>query len=352
LAIAQGPSDTPAALPEVVCDAESATVSLTMLPGTVDRVAPGWRGRDGAVRLRWVSKGDTSSEGDRTCSKSGVKWGRVVLDLGDQSDETNQHGIDRHFRELPDSMRFVVYGGDGEFDEFAGYNSSDRLDGGAGADEIFAYGGRDRLIGGTGEDHLFAGGQRDVIEAADGERDQVVCGWGRDSAFVDRFDDYDADCETTSVVDIPPPDDGQPPSPLAPDVRRIAAKFGLAFLRFDGAAGCDLMTVEGRRAALRLVRSYLSRIGAAKLPKRCPSALKVASIFGSGEVGPDLTKADVKRARHRRLARIKRLRSGRGIFGINVSPDGATASVEEVVGVGALSAVPVESQWRISEWMP
>jgi RTX calcium-binding nonapeptide repeat (4 copies) len=183
----------------IECDADAATVRLATPPDTIDRVTPGWRRVDGAIRVRFVSKSDSDIvEGDRTCGGE-VTWSRVELSLGDFSDETTRFGINRSFRHLPGTIRFFVDAGDGEFDEIRGYNGSDRLDGGPGEDELRGYGGRDRIIGGPGADELFAGGQADVIEAADGRRDQVVCGYGKDLAYVDAIDKYGGDCEDVRV---------------------------------------------------------------------------------------------------------------------------------------------------------
>jgi hypothetical protein len=354
-ALASGPSGASGVTPQdgsslITCDPTSESVSLTLPPGSEDRVAPGWRQEDDAIRLRFVSKGSALVEGDRTCT--GARWSRVVIDLNDLSDETTRFGINRQFKPLSDDIRFFVTAGDGDFDEVRGYNGDDSLDGGSGVDELRGYGGRDRLIGGPGEDQLFAGGHADVIEAADGERDQVVCGWGEDTAIVDQFDDYDKDCEHASVMDTPPPDDGEPPSPLAPAVRHIAGKFGVAYLQMDGAGACATMTIDGRRSVVQFAREAFGQFGAGGLPKHCPQVLKFVSFFASGAFGPDLTEADINRAERLRHEHIQRLRSGRGIFGISVAPDGLSATVEEVVGVGSVSAQLVGDSWQISAWTP
>lgn len=81
----------------------------------------------------------------------------------------------------------IVNGGRGR-DKLKGQRGADRLRGGPGADRIYGNGGRDVLNGGAGRDVLLGGLDRDLIRAADGTRDVVICGPGRDRAIVDRRD--------------------------------------------------------------------------------------------------------------------------------------------------------------------
>jgi Ca2+-binding RTX toxin-like protein len=200
LAAASPGADVTRATSAVVCDRDAGVVSLELPAGTEDRVTPGWRRSDGAVRIRYVTKGDLVTAGDRICRTAAAEWERVEVSLNDLDDETTRFGINRQFGHLPDEIRFFVKAGDGDFDEIRGYNGSDRLDGGRGVDELRGYGGRDRIIGGSGEDQLFAGGQADVIDAADGERDFVRCGYGDDLALTDHFDDVKPDCERVRMA--------------------------------------------------------------------------------------------------------------------------------------------------------
>ncbi len=69
--------------------------------------------------------------------------------------------------------------GDGGSDRLLGGEGSDRLTGGAGADE---------LAGGRGVNRYDAGSGNDIVRAANGRRELVSCGPGRDRAWVDRRD--------------------------------------------------------------------------------------------------------------------------------------------------------------------
>ena len=69
--------------------------------------------------------------------------------------------------------------------------------GGADADRITTRGGRQELTGGPGSDVLLAGSGPDLVHAADGERDVVNCGRGRDRVEADAFDRLEG-CERRS----------------------------------------------------------------------------------------------------------------------------------------------------------
>jgi hypothetical protein len=105
-------------------------------------------------------------------------------------------------------------GGPGN-DRLSGGGAADVLDGGPGADVLRGQGGNDRLAGGPGPDTLlggpgndtiddvpsyspgaidsgqnkvYGGGGRDTIDVANGRRDFVDCGGGKDIVKADRFD--------------------------------------------------------------------------------------------------------------------------------------------------------------------
>jgi len=73
-------------------------------------------------------------------------------------------------------------------DSLSGGDSADRLSGGDGADRLFGGAGNDVLTGGPGRNRYFGEGGRDRIEAANGLREVVDCGPGRDLVRADRSD--------------------------------------------------------------------------------------------------------------------------------------------------------------------
>ena len=110
-----------------------------------------------------------------------------------------------------------LLGGGAGRDRLWGGGSTDSLTGGAGADVLLGQGGNDRLYGGAGRDTLLGGpgsdsivevprayaatdpldtgrnrvsggGGRDRIDVANGRRDLVDCGGGRDTVKSDRAD--------------------------------------------------------------------------------------------------------------------------------------------------------------------
>jgi hypothetical protein len=92
-------------------------------------------------------------------------------------------------------------------DTLPGYARADCLTGGPGHDVLFGDRGDDRLRGGSGNDILVGGPGRDVlrggagddvIRAADGQRDVVICGPGRDTVVADQRDVVH-ECESVTI---------------------------------------------------------------------------------------------------------------------------------------------------------
>ena len=79
-------------------------------------------------------------------------------------------------------------GGSGFDDALSGLGGNDTLNGGNGDDVIDGGAGNDVITGGAGADRLLGGPGSDTIYAADGERDVVDCGPGRDRVVADSFD--------------------------------------------------------------------------------------------------------------------------------------------------------------------
>jgi Tol biopolymer transport system component len=80
-----------------------------------------------------------------------------------------------------------IVGGKGE-DAIFGGAGNDRLVGGSGRDLLAGGAGRDRLVGGPGRNRYEGGLGADSINAANGVRELVDCGFGRDRATADPRD--------------------------------------------------------------------------------------------------------------------------------------------------------------------
>jgi Ca2+-binding RTX toxin-like protein len=109
-------------------------------------------------------------------------------------------------------------------DYIAGKPRADDLYGGRGKDEVRAGNGRDRVFGGRGRDRLYGGGGNDTMNARDGYKDQVNCGLGTDTAYVDKLDRVNEDCENVFVAG-----GGQGPTPLVDKVYgegELGSQFG------------------------------------------------------------------------------------------------------------------------------
>jgi hypothetical protein len=91
----------------------------------------------------------------------------------------------------------VLRGSAGD-DTLLGGSGNDVLVAGAGTDTLIGGAGNDKLIGGRGTDGFFAGPGNDVIDAADGLKETVHCGPGRDFALVDSADSV-VGCEKVVV---------------------------------------------------------------------------------------------------------------------------------------------------------
>jgi hemolysin type calcium-binding protein len=93
-------------------------------------------------------------------------------------------------------------GGGGGNDTLNGGKGRDRLRGGPGEDVLLGGRGRDKIFGGAGRDqiNMLEGVEQpspgnDVIKARDGGLDEINCGDGNDTAYVDRAEDGVFNCE-------------------------------------------------------------------------------------------------------------------------------------------------------------
>jgi Ca2+-binding RTX toxin-like protein len=100
-------------------------------------------------------------------------------------------------RRIVGTSKTEYLAGGGHDDTIFGLGGNDTLIGGAGDDTIYGGAGNDVITGGAGADKVYGGPGSDTILAADGERDTVDCGTGRDRVVADSFDKL-VNCE---VVD-------------------------------------------------------------------------------------------------------------------------------------------------------
>jgi hemolysin type calcium-binding protein len=82
-----------------------------------------------------------------------------------------------------------------------GDGGNDRLLGGKGSDRLTGGDGNDTLVGGKGVNRYDAGSGNEIVKAANGRRELVSCGEGRDRARVDRHDRVAA-CEKVTRVRV------------------------------------------------------------------------------------------------------------------------------------------------------
>ena len=81
----------------------------------------------------------------------------------------------------------LLRGGKGE-DVLFGGAGADRLVGGSGSDYLSGGAGADQLVGGPGHNRFDGGSGNDTIKSANGVREMVDCGFGRDRVTADPRD--------------------------------------------------------------------------------------------------------------------------------------------------------------------
>jgi hypothetical protein len=125
-------------------------------------------------------------------------FGKVVVQ-SDPTDAVAATPPHRKGRRIVGTAKGEYLAGGGHDDVILGNGGNDTLLGGAGDDRINGGAGNDIINGGSGADSLVGGPGSDTIKAADGERDVVDCGRGRDRAVVDSFDKT-TDCEVVETA--------------------------------------------------------------------------------------------------------------------------------------------------------
>ena len=157
----------------------------------------------------------------------------------------------------PDDIKLINPGNEGPSslsglggnDILVSYDFDDVVDGGAGNDTVEGGRGNDTVTGGPGRDTIYGDATsshcswysckipfgNDVIQARDGEQDNIDCGIGTDTAIVDTVDVV-ANCETVDGAGAGPgpgsgPGAGGSPSGLTITVKkttlRALAKKGM-----------------------------------------------------------------------------------------------------------------------------
>ena len=129
-------------------------------------------------------------------------------------------------------------------DYITGKQRADELHGNRGQDEVRANNGRDRVFGGRGKDELYGGGSNDTMNARDGYKDNVNCGLGTDTAYVDRLDRVNEDCENVFVAG-----GGPEPNPVVDKVYgkgELGSAYGNPRLRVEAeSAGTNPDDAQG-----------------------------------------------------------------------------------------------------------
>jgi Ca2+-binding RTX toxin-like protein len=85
-----------------------------------------------------------------------------------------------------------------EADVLNGGAGNDKLAGGAGNDTLNGGPGNDTLNGGTGTDKLSGGPGNDTLQSADGKKETVDCGAGKDKGVADAKDKLRG-CESVKI---------------------------------------------------------------------------------------------------------------------------------------------------------
>jgi RTX calcium-binding nonapeptide repeat (4 copies) len=197
--------------------------------------------------------------------------------------------------------KFVIYNpgnsgpsaliGRGGDDELVGNDFDDSVDGGAGNDHVEGGLGNDTVTGGPGRDTIYGDATasrctyysckipfgNDVVNARDGEADNVDCGIGQDKAIVDAVDVV-ANCETVEGAGSNgPPSGGNGAAKVTfpkGKLSAVAAK-GLALKLTCSAACSATATMTAEKATARKLGAKKVGSGKGKLAKAGTATLRV-----------------------------------------------------------------------------
>jgi Ca2+-binding RTX toxin-like protein len=132
--------------------------------------------------------------------------------------------------------------GGGGNDKLSAFDYDDTVDGGIGNDTLTGGYGNDTITGGPGKDTIYADVSsttcnyiqcrlpqgNDTIEARDGEADQIDCGVGNDTAYVDAVDTASTSCENVVKGGPGPGGDQATPATLTGKARRTSLRKALS----------------------------------------------------------------------------------------------------------------------------
>jgi hypothetical protein len=234
--------------------------------------------------------------------------------------------------------KFVIYNpgnsgpsthvGRGGDDELVGNDFDDSVDGGAGHDHVEGGLGNDTVTGGPGRDTIYGDATasrctyysckipfgNDVINARDGEADNVDCGIGQDKAIVDAVDVV-ANCETVEGAESNgPPTGGNGAAKVTfpkGKLSAVAAK-GLA-LKLTCSAAC----------------SATATMTAAKATARKLGAKKVGS--GKGKLAKAGTATVWVKVAKKLVRKLKRLKTAKTTVKVIVKQGGKTQTISRAV---------------------
>jgi hypothetical protein len=138
----------------------------------------------------------------------------TIISMSDPTEPVPASPPHREGRHIVGTAKGEYLAGGGFDDVILGMGGNDTLLGGAGDDRLDGGNGNDVITGGSGADRILGGAGSDTIYAADGERDVIDCGDGRDRAIVDSVDIV-KHCE---VVQTASSSSANPPSTVSPPV--------------------------------------------------------------------------------------------------------------------------------------
>ena len=221
----------------------------------------------------------------------------------------------------------VGRGGD---DELVGHDFDDSVDGGTGNDHVEGGLGNDTVTGGPGRDTIYGDATasrctyysckipfgNDVINARDGEADNVDCGIGQDKATVDAIDTV-TNCETV--------EGGGSNGGPAPDGAVGALKLSL------GSAKLAAVAAKGLKVKVACVAACTATgtMTADKATARKLGAKKIGS--GKGKATKAGTATVTIKVAKKVARKLKRLKSAKVTVKVTVKQNGASRSISRAL---------------------